>query len=130
METCVLLYQMKKTLLFFPVIVFLISCKNNTSETQVVSPVPQTQESIPFLKYTLISTLPHDTSAYTEGFFIHNGELYESTGSPEYIKHTKSVLGIVDRKSGKINVKIELDRNTFLVKAVFFLKTRSTSSLT
>lgn len=29
---------------------------------------------------TILATLPHDTAAFTQGFFYHKGKLYESTG--------------------------------------------------
>ncbi len=35
---------------------------------------------IPKVKPVIISTLPHDSQAFTQGFLYHNGELYESTG--------------------------------------------------
>lgn len=48
------------------------------------------------LEYELINTYPHDTRAYTQGLFYHNGYLYESTGQPG-----QSVVKKVEIKSGQ-----------------------------
>jgi glutamine cyclotransferase len=34
----------------------------------------------PTLGYTVLSTVPHDTGAFTQGLLFHEGQLYESTG--------------------------------------------------
>jgi len=58
-------------------------------------------------------THPHDTNSFTEGFLVHNGKLYESTGSPEDMPETRSLFGIVDTGTGKIDRKVEVDRGYF-----------------
>jgi glutaminyl-peptide cyclotransferase len=40
----------------------------------------QAADTVPQLRVTVLSTLPHDTSAFTEGLELANGALYESTG--------------------------------------------------
>jgi glutamine cyclotransferase len=61
----------------------------------------------PRLSYTIQNSFPHDTKAFTEGLLIHNGHLYESTGSDE------SWIGIVDIKTGAVDKKLVLDKKYF-----------------
>lgn len=93
--------------------IFLTACG---PEKQADKPTKQVQvelkPEVPVLEYTLTAKLPHDTTSFTEGFLFHNGELLESTGSPAGSTF-KSVFGIVDMKTGKINVKAELDKKYF-----------------
>lgn len=114
---------MKHLFLILASSLMLMAC-HNESNAPVAPPAqaPVKKEAVPFLSYKLTATFPHDTGAYTEGFFVHDGELYESTGSPEYIPHTRSVLGIVDRKTGKINVKAELDRSKYFGEGIVLFK--------
>ena len=44
---------------------------------------------------------------------VHDGRLYESTGSPEDMPKTRSLFGIVDTLTGKIDTRAELDRDYF-----------------
>lgn len=41
---------------------------------------PQPNDSVPRLRVQVLGTLPHDTSAFTEGLELDNGLLYEGTG--------------------------------------------------
>ncbi|TNC28151.1 glutaminyl-peptide cyclotransferase [Amycolatopsis alkalitolerans] len=41
---------------------------------------PRTPDSVPQLRVRVLGTLPHDTSAFTEGLELDDGLLYESTG--------------------------------------------------
>ncbi len=65
------------------------------------------------LSYRLINQYPHSTNSYTQGLFFDGDTLYESTGSPDYLPQTKSILGPLDLKTGNIAVKAELDRNIY-----------------
>jgi glutaminyl-peptide cyclotransferase len=79
------------------------------------------EKFVPVLNYTVVRTLPHDSSAFTEGFFIHEGNFYESTGSPENYPGLKSVAGIIDTTTGRIDKKVELDRNKFFGEGTVIL---------
>ncbi len=68
---------------------------------------------VPVLDYHVTQIYPHDTTSYTEGLLIHNGKLYESTGSPEDMPQTKSLFGILDTATGNILKKVEIDRKYF-----------------
>lgn len=35
---------------------------------------------VPFYTYRIVNTFPHDARSFTQGLFIHDGALYESTG--------------------------------------------------
>jgi len=53
---------------------------------------------------------------------FHDNQLFESTGSPEEFPDTKSVFGNVDLKTGKIEVKAELDRQKYFGEGILFFK--------
>jgi len=99
---------------------FLTACTNTDS--------PGTDDNLnkedtapPIINYALVNTYPHDTMSFTEGLLIHNGQLYESTGSPEDLPQTRSLFGILDLTTGKINKKVELDRDKYFGEGITFL---------
>jgi glutamine cyclotransferase len=65
------------------------------------------------LSYRLINQYPHNINSYTQGLFFDGETLYESTGSPDYLPQTQSILGPLDLKTGNIDIKVELDRNIY-----------------
>jgi glutamine cyclotransferase len=77
--------------------------------------------SVPKLSYSTINSFPHDTTSFTEGFLVHNGEIYESTGSPRRLRQTKSLFGIVDLETGKIDTKVEIDRKKYFGEGITIL---------
>lgn len=109
---------MKKTVLIFLLSIFLFSCgsgddkKNNNNITE---------KPIPSIDFELIKSYPHDTNSFTEGFLIHDGKLYESTGATRELPQTKSLFGTVDLKTGKIDPKAELDRKKYFGEGIAFL---------
>lgn len=56
--------------------------------------------SVPEISYSVHSTLPHDTKAFTQGLVIHEGRLFESTGQEgaSWIGEVDIATGIADRK--------------------------------
>jgi glutamine cyclotransferase len=76
------------------------------------------------LEYYVVNSFPHDSSLFTEGLLFHNSELYESTGSPEEFPNTRSLFGIIDLKTGKLDVKIELDRAKYFGEGIAILKNK------
>ena len=62
----------------------------------------------PVAKVKVVSTLPHDTDAYTQGLLIHQGKLYEGTG-----RRGKSRLRRIDLKTGKVEQQRRLDSAYF-----------------
>jgi glutaminyl-peptide cyclotransferase len=52
---------------------------------------------------------------------IHNGDLYESTGATSDLPQTRSLFGIVDLQTGKIDTKAELDRVKYFGEGISIL---------
>lgn len=67
--------------------------------------------------YTLevVAEYPHDTEAYTQGLFFHEGQLYESTGL-----NGKSSFRKVDLSTGKALEKLNFDRKYFIEGSVIW----------
>jgi len=117
---------MKLRSLFFVLIGYLfaglVSNCNNSPELKDEVKIPHPKEkSTPVIDYVYVNSYPHDKNSFTEGFLIYNGDLYESTGATKELPQTKSLFGIVDRSTGKIDVKIELDRNQYFGEGITFL---------
>jgi glutaminyl-peptide cyclotransferase len=109
---------MRRIIFILLVTLGLHSC-NNSNNTPINV---KTAEDIPLIEYTTVETLPHDTTSFTEGFLVHNNQLFESTGSPEELSETRSVFGPVDIKTGKIDKKAELDRKIYFGEGIIFFK--------
>ena len=58
--------------------------------------------------YRVVRSYPHDTQAFTQGLFFHNGFLYESTGL-----ETKSSLREVELETGRPRRQLNLDPTLF-----------------
>ena len=93
--------------------VYFTSCEPEKKIDTEVKTVEAEKPAVPVLEYSIVATLPHDTLAYTQGLLIHDNKLFESTGSPENMPELKSVLGIVDMKTGKLDAKVELDKKVY-----------------
>ncbi len=102
----------------------LYSCTEQPVNTINENPAPKEENFIPNIEYTITGSIPHDTSSFTEGLLFHDQQLFESTGSPAEYHQTKSLLGIVDVKTGKINKKVELDRNIYFGEGIVFFKNK------
>jgi glutamine cyclotransferase len=92
-----------------------VGCTNNSHSSKKSINSSHTIESINF---KVTKTYPHDTESFTEGFLFYNSQLFESTGSPEEFPKTRSVFGIVDLNTGKIDIKVELDRNIYFGEGI------------
>jgi glutaminyl-peptide cyclotransferase len=76
----------------------------------------------PAINYIVVRAMPHDTSSFTEGFLFHDGQLFESTGTePSMPENRRSLFGVVDPKTGKIDKKAELDREKYFGEGIVFL---------
>lgn len=84
---------------------------------------PETAASntAPLISYSVAARHKHDISSFTEGFVFHEGKLYESTGSPEDRAGTRSVIGVLDLVSGKLDVKAEIDGAKYFGEGITFL---------
>lgn len=70
--------------------------------------------------FQLVNQFPHDTSAFTEGFTFYNGQLYESTGSPDAPSNSGTWIASIDLETGKYDKKINLGK-TFFGEGITFL---------
>jgi len=111
---------MKKLFLIILIASLLAGCGNSPKPVNKDNTVVQSK--VQKIDYSLVKSLPHDVSSFTEGFLYHDKQLYESTGSPENLTYTRSVFGPVDSVTGKIKVKGELDRNTYFGEGIIFIK--------
>ncbi|SKB27188.1 glutaminyl-peptide cyclotransferase [Daejeonella lutea] len=102
----------------FPIAVLIFAC-NGTSDNKAETTA--TTNATPTINYTYIKSHPHDTTAFTEGFVIHFGKLYESTGASPDLPQTRSLFGTVDLKTGEIDTKVELDKHKYFGEGIAFL---------
>jgi glutamine cyclotransferase len=79
-----------------------------TSGTTAPAPAPTPNGGAPTFGYTLVSTLPHDPAAFTEGLFIQDGLLYEGTGMPG-----KSDIRRSDLSTGTVQLRRALPEPYF-----------------
>lgn len=89
----------------------------STENTEKTAAAP----AITNISFALKNTFPHDVNAFTEGFLVHDGQLYESTGATQELPQTKSLFGTVDLKTGKISTKAELNRDKYFGEGIVFL---------
>ena len=111
---------------FFFISTLVIACKDSSDSSENSGSVEGTAKSDepPAITYTVLNALPHDTSSYTEGLLVHDGKLYESSGAPAEIEKTRSILGVVDPVTGKINVKTELDRKKYFGEGIAIINNK------
>jgi glutamine cyclotransferase len=113
---------MKKNIsVLFTILFFTIAC-NNKIEKEEKAPVVNT--AVPIINYEIINTYPHDTNSFTEGLLIHDGKLFESTGATSPLPQTRSLFGIVDLQTGKIDVKAELDKTKYFGEGIVILNSK------
>ena len=106
-------------------ILFVISCNDKPATTESVTTTePAVSNEPPAISYSVINATPHDTTSYTEGFLIHDGKIFESSGAPEEMPNTRSIVGIVNRATGEINVKAELDRSIYFGEGITILNNK------
>ncbi len=90
-------------------------CKDNEASSKSIN------KDIPTIDYTYVNSYPHDVTSFTEGFLIHDGSLFESTGATKEFPQTRSLFGIVDLKTGKIDAKAEIDKVKYFGEGIAFL---------
>ena len=82
---------------------FIIGCNNSEQ-----APSEPGKPPVPLLSYNIVSTLPHDTSYFTEGLEFYGSTLLESTGN-----YGKSKLVHFEPKTGKVLKEVKLDDKFF-----------------
>jgi glutamine cyclotransferase len=90
-----------KQFLYTAMLIGLVACNNGNDSENGELTNPDTPKSI---SYSILRTYPHDTSSFTEGLLIYNGDLFESAG-----EKGKSRLIKTDLQTGKVLKSIDLD---------------------
>ncbi len=106
-----------KKYLYFIILIVAVGCTGNNQSKK-----EETIAVTPLISYAVITRIPHDINAFTEGFLFHNGLLYESTGSPDEFPSTESIIGTVDLKNGNISQKVKLDKSIYFGEGIVFLR--------
>jgi glutamine cyclotransferase len=104
---------MKNLFAVFMLALLIQACSSDPKPLEKETVTTKTEELVASINYDVISKLPHDLTAYTEGLLYHNNQLFESTGAPENLTQLKTVVGILDTVKGKIDAKIDLGRTYF-----------------
>lgn len=111
---------MKRLTIVLLALTCMMSCKEEKAPETQNTTTTKPENFVPSIEYTLGESLPHDTNSYTEGLLFHDQQLFESTGSPQSLSNTKSILGPVDPKTGKIVIKAELDKSKYFGEGIVF----------
>ena len=96
-------------------LVYLFSCNSNESTATEEETVP-TGNGIAMpkvLQASVMAAYPHDTSAFTEGLFVHNGKMYEGTGEKK-----QSFIQISDIKTGRVERKYPIKDSTIFGEGI------------
>ena len=102
----------KHILTVFALANVVIACNIDSTETTA------TTASTPQLSYAVVGSYPHDIQSFTEGLYIDNNQIFESTGSPEELAFTQSHFGTLDTTTGKINIKAAIDRSKYFGEGI------------
>jgi glutamine cyclotransferase len=105
----------------FPAILLLAGCAGN-SDSGTANNTAVSEGAIPNLNFSVGSVYKHDTTSYTEGLLFHNHQLFESSGATTENPQTRSMAGIEDMNTGKIDKKIELDKSRYFGEGIVFFK--------
>lgn len=104
--------MIKKTGVYFLMLIVLLSCNNGDKINPDSSTEPTTASSnVPPpapISYSVLNIYPHDTAAFTQGLIYYNNQMYEGTGQKK-----ESTLRKVDYKTGAVQRKIDIDPNLF-----------------
>ena len=112
---------MNRSILAIVAATLVFSCRNTPQNNAVRSPAAESNPPVQLLSYTTLGEYPHDTTAYTEGFLVHNNQLYESTGYTAELPQTRSLFGVVDGATGKISPRVQLDTSRYFGEGITFL---------
>lgn len=85
---------------------FLGACKGNNTDDNTGTVTANSNEPVA-IPYSVVNIYPHDTAAYTEGLFIQDGNLYESTGGDKSFIVKRSIQDATPIK------KMDLDKSIF-----------------
>ncbi len=101
-----------------------ISCSNNSSNSENNITTDTPVAITPTIEYNAINLFPHDTTSFTEGFLVHEGLLYESTGADPGLPQTNSAFGVVNLKTGIVDKKATLNKKLYFGEGIAFFKNK------
>jgi glutaminyl-peptide cyclotransferase len=81
---------------------------NRTNGNTTIANSVKTSGGVPVYSYEVVNTFKHDSKAFTQGLFFHNGFLYEGTG-----QNGKSNLRKVELETGKVVQQYDLPKQNF-----------------
>jgi len=99
---------MNKTFGFLFICIIVLAAGCNGSGSNPPSSNSGTPAPLPVLSYSIVATLPHDTSSFTEGLEFYNNTLLESAGN-----YSQSRLIQKEFPIGKIIKQVKLDDKYF-----------------
>jgi glutaminyl-peptide cyclotransferase len=113
-------------ILFYLIVFFLCSCVDSTTDenNEASASSEQDKRVVNTLSYNLTNIYPHDTLLFTEGLLFNEGRLLESTGSPDDLPQTKSMVGITDLKTGKFQQRVVIDRSRYFGEGIVVLNNK------
>jgi glutaminyl-peptide cyclotransferase len=99
------------------IMVTAVRCKDSgRTDTADIKPV----STAPVINHTVVNRFAHDTSFFTEGLEFYNGQLWESSGGDNEASFFPSAAGILDMKTGKVDIKIQLDKSKYFGEGITF----------
>jgi len=102
----------------------LLAACGNRQESQTTEPTTAIA-SVPILDFSVGSVYKHDTTSYTEGLLFHDHQLFESSGAnPDDPETQRSMVGVMNMNTGKIDRKVELDKNRYFGEGIAFFRNR------
>lgn len=113
---------MQRLLLLTTFLIAFASCGDNEPTQQRAEDTTPPIATTPVINYKVVAQHPHDPSLFTEGLLVHDGKIFESTGSPDDVPETRSLIGTLDLKTGKLDKKIELDRSKYFGEGIAILR--------
>ena len=109
---------MRPIVLFYTALL-LVSCHNRKAPDDAQPVIPDIAQ--PMIGFSVVDSFPHDTNSFTEGFLIHDGLLFESTGHTDSYPASRSLFGVVDLATGSIKIKAEIDKRNYFGEGIVFL---------
>ncbi len=109
---------MRRIPVVLSLLVIFSACNNSQPDTSTTTASDATP---PLINFSVANIFPHDTTSYTEGLLlVHQGQIFESTGHTDGFPSSRSLFGVWDPKTGKIQVKAEIG-NKYFGEGISFL---------
>jgi glutaminyl-peptide cyclotransferase len=111
---------MKHSKYFSIIIAILALLINSSCDNDTNTDVPTTQPA-PAIPYTIVAKHKHDTNLFTEGLSFYNNKLWESTGAPEDMANTQTLIGYYDSSLQKFIKCIQLPKQQVFGEGIALL---------